>query len=210
MNNEIAAKALDMINELAQFLTNNIKPEVSEKSVSETIENKLRFFEIEAKVISIIEGPVVDTYELKLGEDVKVSSVVNRCDDLSIAFKGKSVRIIYPMQGKSTVGLEVAKDPREIIHLADILKSEAFLTSEYKIPIVLGKDTYGIPAITDLSTTPHLLIAGTTGAGKSNFVNTILVSLISKFSADKMRLLLIDPKQISLNIFQGIPIWSCP
>ncbi len=175
------------------------------KTISKAIEEKLKEFNISANIINVLKGPVVDTFELELGAGVKVAGVTNRTDDLSLALMGAPIRMVYPMKGKSTIGIEVPRNPRDVIYLDEVLKSPHFNNTSYKLPIAMGKDAYGDAAVIDLAATPHLLVAGTTGAGKSVFVNTLLVSLIIKFSPKKLRLIMLDPKQLELALYQNLP-----
>ncbi|MGE3608959.1 MAG: DNA translocase FtsK [Bacteriovoracaceae bacterium] len=175
------------------------------EKIAISIEEKLKQFNIAAQIINVLKGPVVDTFELKLGEGVQVSKVTNRVDDLSLALMGAPIRMVYPMKGKSTIGIEVPRNPRDVIYLDEVLKSPNFTNSNYKLPIAMGKDAYGDAAVIDLAATPHLLVAGTTGAGKSVFVNTLLVSLIIKFSPKQLRLIMLDPKQLELALYQRLP-----
>lgn len=174
-------------------------------TIARAIEEKLKEFNINAQVINVLKGPVVDTFELELGAGVKVAGVTNRVDDLSLALMGAPIRMVYPMKGKSTIGIEVPRNPRDVIYLDEVLRSPIFNNSSYKLPIAMGKDAYGDAAVIDLASTPHLLVAGTTGAGKSVFVNTLLVSLIIKFSPKKLRLIMLDPKQLELALYQRLP-----
>lgn len=174
-------------------------------SISRAIEEKLKEFNIHAHISNVSKGPVVDTFELELGAGVKVAGVTNRTDDLSLALMGAPIRMVYPMKGKSTIGIEVPRNPRDVIYLDEVLKSPNFNNSSYKLPIAMGKDAYGDAAVIDLASTPHLLVAGTTGAGKSVFINTLLVSLIIKFSPKKLRLIMLDPKQLELALYQKLP-----
>lgn len=173
--------------------------------IARAIEEKLKEFNINAQIINVLKGPVVDTFELELGAGVKVAGVTNRTDDLSLALMGAPIRMVYPMKGKSTIGIEVPRNPRDVIYLDEVLKSPLFQNPSYKLPIAMGKDAYGDAAVIDLASTPHLLVAGTTGAGKSVFVNTLLVSLIIKFSPKKLRLIMLDPKQLELALYQRLP-----
>ena len=175
------------------------------ETIAKAIEEKLKEFNITAHIINVLKGPVVDTFELDLGPGVKVNAVTNRVDDLSLALKGAPIRMVYPMKGKTTIGIEVPRNPRDLIYLDEVLKSQAFKDSSYRLPIAMGKDAYGDAAVIDLASTPHFLVAGTTGAGKSVFVNTLLVSLIIKLSPKKLRLIMIDPKQLELALYQKLP-----
>jgi len=174
-------------------------------TIASAIEEKLEQFNISAQVINVLKGPVVDTFELELGAGVKVTGVTNRTDDLSLALMGAPIRMVYPMKGKSTIGIEVPRNPREVIYLDEVLKSKEFNNSNFKLPVAMGKDAYGDPAIIDLASTPHLLVAGTTGAGKSVFINTLLVSLIVRFSPKNLRLIMLDPKQLELALYHKLP-----
>ena len=175
------------------------------ETIARAIEDKLKEFNISSQVINVLKGPVVDTFELELGAGVKVAGVTNRTDDLSLALMGAPIRMVYPMKGKSTIGIEVPRNPRDVIYLDEVLKSPLFNNPSYKLPIAMGKDAYGDPAVIDLASTPHLLVAGTTGAGKSVFINTLLVSLIIKFPPKKLRLIMLDPKQLELALYQRLP-----
>jgi len=175
------------------------------ETIARAIEEKLKEFNISAQIINVLKGPVVDTFELELGSGVKVTNVVNRTNDIGLALKGAQIRIVYPMKGRSTIGIEVPRNPRDVIYLDEVLKSEVFNKSNYRLPIAMGKDAYGEPAVIDLASTPHLLVAGTTGAGKSVFINTLLVSLIIKFSPKNLRLIMLDPKQLELALYQRLP-----
>ena len=175
------------------------------EKIARAIEEKLKEFNISAQIINVLKGPVVDTFELELGAGVKVAGVTNRTDDLSLALMGAPIRMVYPMRGKSTIGLEVPRNPRDVIYLDEVLKSPLFNNPSYRLPIAMGKDAYGDPAVIDLAATPHLLVAGTTGAGKSVFINTLLVSLIIKFPPKKLRLIMLDPKQLELALYSRLP-----
>ncbi|MCY4524816.1 MAG: DNA translocase FtsK, partial [Halobacteriovoraceae bacterium] len=158
------------------------------------LEKKLQEFKIEGRITNILKGPVVDTFELELGPGVKVSRLISICEDLSLALYGIPLRIVYPMKGHSTVGVEVPRIPRELIYLEDVLETKEFKSSLHYLPLAMGKDAFGEVLVVDLASMPHMLIAGATGAGKSVFLNALLVSLLVKKSPEQMKLLLIDPK----------------
>lgn len=201
-------EAEDLINCIVSKSQSNKVSDPSDNyftTIARAIEEKLKEFNINAQVINVLKGPVVDTFELELGAGVKVAGVTNRTDDLSLALMGAPIRMVYPMKGKSTIGIEVPRNPRDVIYLDEVLRSPLFNNASYKLPIAMGKDAYGDPAVIDLAGTPHLLVAGTTGAGKSVFVNTLLVSLIIKFSPKKLRLIMLDPKQLELALYQRLP-----
>lgn len=174
-------------------------------TIAKAIEDKLAEFKLSAQVTNVMKGPVVDTFELELGAGVKVAGINNKANDLSLALKGIPIRIVYPLKGKTTIGIEVPRNPRELIFLDEVLQSKTFKESSYRLPISMGKDAYGDATVIDLASTPHFLVAGTTGSGKSVFVNTLLVSLIIKLSPRKLRLILIDPKQLELALYQTLP-----
>jgi S-DNA-T family DNA segregation ATPase FtsK/SpoIIIE len=175
------------------------------ETIARAIEEKLKEFHITAHIINVLKGPVVDTFELELGAGVKVAGVINRTDDLSLALKGAPIRMVYPMKGRTTIGLEVPRNPRALIYLDEVLSSPSFKNSTHRLPIAMGRDAYGEASFIDLASTPHFLVAGTTGSGKSVFVNTLLVSLIIKLSPKKLRLILIDPKQLELALYASLP-----
>ncbi len=169
------------------------------------IEDKLKEFKIEAKVINVLKGPVVDTYEIELGPGIKVSKVTGLTEDLSLALSGAPIRMIYPIKGRTSMGIEVPRNPREIIYLDDVLKARDYKKSEKRLPIAMGKDAFGHTKVVDLASMPHMLVAGSTGAGKSVFINTLLVSLLVKLDPSKLKLILIDPKQLELALYAKLP-----
>lgn len=178
--------------------------------IHENIEEKLSEFKVEAKIVNVLKGPVVDTFELELGPAVKVSKVMGLSDDIGLALNGAPIRIVYPMKGRSTIGIEVPRNPRDIIFLDEVLRSEQFNSSRYRLPVAMGRDAFGEVSVVDLASMPHMLVAGATGAGKSVFINTLLVSLIIKMSPRQMKLLLIDPKQLELALYQDLPHLMLP
>jgi DNA segregation ATPase FtsK/SpoIIIE, S-DNA-T family len=173
--------------------------------IIDSLEEKFRDFKISAKIINILKGPVVDTFEVELGPGVKVSKIQGIQKDLTLALRGAPVRIVSNMKGKSTMGLEVPRNPREIIYLDELLRSEDFKNTKCHLPIAMGKDAYGEACVVDLAKMPHMLVAGSTGAGKSVFINTLLVSLLIKLPPEKMKLILIDPKQLELALYHKLP-----
>lgn len=175
------------------------------QDIVDRIESKLAEFNIEGSIVNILKGPVVDTFELELGSGVKVSKVLSSEKDLSMALLGAPIRIVYPMIGRHTVGIEVPRNPREFILLDEVLSSKDFQKNQYKIPIAMGKDAFGKTFIVDLASMPHMLVAGATGAGKSVFINTLLVSILVKKSPAQLKLILIDPKQLELALYAKLP-----
>ncbi|MGQ0811141.1 MAG: DNA translocase FtsK 4TM domain-containing protein [Nitrospiraceae bacterium] len=175
------------------------------KSQSEILTKALRSFGIEGKVTEVRPGPVVTMYEFEPAPGTKVARIVNLADDLALALKAISLRIVAPLPGKSVVGIEVPNPSRETVSLKEVVTSEAFGRSRSKLTLALGKDIFGAPATADLKTMPHLLVAGATGAGKSVSLNTMLLSLLFAARPDEVKLLLIDPKMLEFQSYDGIP-----
>jgi S-DNA-T family DNA segregation ATPase FtsK/SpoIIIE len=172
---------------------------------SRILEKKLADFGIGGQVDKVHPGPVVTMYEFEPASGVKVNRIVGLSDDLALALRAMSVRIIAPLPGKSVVGIEVANAERDIVFLRDVLESEAFRSEPSRLGIALGKDIFGNPTHADLTRMPHLLVAGATGTGKSVFLNSLLCSILSRVTPDDLKLLLIDPKVLELSIYEGIP-----
>ncbi len=169
------------------------------------IHSKLSEFKIEGRIINVLKGPVVDTFEWELGIGEKIAKLTSAADDLSLALLGAPIRMVYPMKGRGTVGIEVPRNPREIIFLDEIVSSKEFINTTHQLPLAMGKDAFGEPVVVDLASMPHMLVAGSTGAGKSVFINSILVSLLVKRSPLQMKLILIDPKQLELALYARLP-----
>jgi len=168
------------------------------------IEKILLDFGINGRITKINDGPVVSLYEFEPAPGVKVSKIINLSDDLARNTSSTSARVsIIP--GKNTVGIEIPNESRESVYLREIVSNERFLKKEIKLPISLGKSISGIPLVGDLAAMPHLLIAGTTGSGKSVCINTIIVSLLYKLTPDLCKFILIDPKMLELSAYEGIP-----
>jgi S-DNA-T family DNA segregation ATPase FtsK/SpoIIIE len=172
-----------------------------------TLENVLKQFDIEAKVVNISVGPVVTMYELELEPGVKVQSVSALRDNIALAMKSTSIRIIAPLPSKGTIGIEIPNQKPQIVSIREVLESEEYkeLTKDMKLPIVLGKTTDGKVYVDDIVTMPHMLIAGATGSGKSVCVHSIITSLLFRCSPDYLKLVLIDPKRLELTRYNGIP-----
>ncbi|OUR98961.1 hypothetical protein A9Q84_05985 [Halobacteriovorax marinus] len=178
--------------------------------ITEIIEEKLAEFKIDGVIINVLKGPVVDTFELELGSGIKVSKVAGVTEDLSMALYGAPIRIVYPMKGRTTIGIEVPRNPREIIYLDEVLGSQEFKNASTMLPVAMGKDAYGETYVVDLAAMPHMLVAGATGAGKSVFINSLIVSLLVKKSPRQMKLLLIDPKQLEFAVYAKLPHLTMP
>jgi S-DNA-T family DNA segregation ATPase FtsK/SpoIIIE len=177
---------------------------------SKLLEKKLSDFDVSGKVVAVTPGPVVTMYEYEPAPGVKINKVVSLADDLAMALRATSIRIVAPIPGKSVIGIEVANVDREPVRFEDIIASEAFERSKSKLTLALGKDIMGNPVMTDLAKMPHLLIAGATGSGKSVALNAMVCSLLYKATPDETKLLLIDPKRIELSAYEGIPHMISP
>jgi S-DNA-T family DNA segregation ATPase FtsK/SpoIIIE len=181
---------------------------VNESEIDQKIENlieKLKQFKITGDVVRTYSGPVVTTFEFRPDAHIKVSKILTLQDDLAMALKAETIRIQAPIPGKDVVGIEIPNRESQTIYLKEILSSELFKKSGSPLTIALGKDIVGNPFVTDLKILPHLLIAGTTGSGKSVGVNSMLVSLLYKNSPDDLKLLMIDPKMLEFSIYNDIP-----
>jgi S-DNA-T family DNA segregation ATPase FtsK/SpoIIIE len=166
---------------------------------------KLAHFNIDGDVVRTYAGPVVSTFEFKPAANIKVSKILGLQDDLAMALRAQTIRIQAPIPGKDVVGIEIPNKTVETIYLRDIFESKLFQEASSPLTLVLGKDIVGKPFITDLKKLPHLLIAGTTGSGKSVGINAMILSLLYKNSPDQLRLLMIDPKMLEFSIYNDIP-----
>ena len=172
---------------------------------SRILEKKLADFGVLGRVVTVHPGPVITMYEFEPGSGVKVNRITNLADDLALALRALSVRIIAPLPGKSVVGIEIPNPERDVVYIRDLLESENFRKSKSKLTLALGKDIFGNPVEADLARMPHLLVAGATGTGKSVFLNSLLCSILFRASPAELKLLLIDPKILELSIYEGIP-----
>jgi S-DNA-T family DNA segregation ATPase FtsK/SpoIIIE len=175
------------------------------EAMSRLVEMKLLDFNIEVQVVEVHPGPVITRFELDLGAGVKVSQVSNLAKDIARALSAISVRIVEVIPGKSVIGLEIPNEHRDIISLSEILNSEEYDSSHSPLTLALGKDISGQPVVADLARMPHLLVAGTTGSGKSVAINAMILSLLYKTLPKDVRLIMIDPKMLELSIYEGIP-----
>jgi DNA segregation ATPase FtsK/SpoIIIE, S-DNA-T family len=172
---------------------------------SRTLEKKLSDFGVEGKVMEVKPGPVITMYELEPAPGVKINKITNLSDDLALALRAPSIRIIAPIPGKGAIGIEIPNQEREPVRLRDVLDHAAFKESPCRLPIALGEDIVGAPVIADLIRMPHLLIAGTTGSGKSVSLNAMICSILFKAPPDEVKFLMIDPKRLELSGYEGIP-----
>ncbi|WP_440876744.1 DNA translocase FtsK 4TM domain-containing protein [Thalassotalea sp. PLHSN55] len=173
--------------------------------VSRLVEIKLKEFGVIAQVVSVFPGPVITRFELDLAPGVKVSKITGLSKDLARSLSAKSVRVVEVIPGKSVIGLELPNKHREIVPLRDIISSDEFINSSSPLTMAVGADIAGDPVVVDLAKMPHLLVAGTTGSGKSVAVNTMILSLLYKSSPEDVRLIMIDPKMLELSVYEGIP-----
>ena len=173
--------------------------------VSRLVEIKLKEFGVIAEVVSVFPGPVITRFELDLAPGVKVSKITGLAKDLARSLSAKSVRVVEVIPGKSVIGLELPNKHREIVWLREIISSPEFIDSASHLTMAIGKDIAGDPIVVDLGKMPHLLVAGTTGSGKSVAVNTMILSLLFKSTPEDVRLIMIDPKMLELSVYEGIP-----
>jgi S-DNA-T family DNA segregation ATPase FtsK/SpoIIIE len=173
--------------------------------MSRQVEIKLKDFGVEVEVVAVQPGPVITRFELQPAVGVKVNQISNLAKDLARAMSVASVRIVDIIPGKSVVGLEIPNETRQLIALNEIVRSREYDDSHSPLTIALGKDIGGCPVVADLAKMPHLLVAGTTGSGKSVGVNAMIVSLLYKTTPDQVRLIMIDPKMLELSVYEGIP-----
>ncbi len=175
------------------------------KANANILESKLKDFGVEGKVVAIHPGPVITMYEFEPAPGVKVNKIVNLSDDLSVNMGGKSVRIVPHLPGKAAIGIEIPNGDRETVWLKDIMGHSKFLRSESPLTLAIGKDSKGTPLVTDLAKMPHLLVAGSTGSGKSVSINTMICSILYKATPDQVKLILVDPKMLELSVYADIP-----
>jgi S-DNA-T family DNA segregation ATPase FtsK/SpoIIIE len=175
------------------------------EAMSRLVEMKLADFGIEVEVVAVQPGPVITRFELQPGTGVKVSQISNLAKDLARGLSAISVRVVEVIPGKSVVGLEIPNEQREIVSLSEILKSAEYDDSSSPLTLALGKDIGGLPVVVDLAKMPHLLVAGTTGSGKSVAINAMVLSLLYKTLPKDVRLIMIDPKMLELSVYEGIP-----
>lgn len=180
------------------------------EALSRQIEFKLKDFRIDAQVVGAYPGPVITRFEIEPAPGVKVSQISSLDKDIARGLSVKSVRVVDVIPGKSVIGLEIPNTSREMIYLSELLRSKEYDKSASPLTLALGKDIAGRPTVADLARMPHLLVAGTTGSGKSVAVNAMVLSLLFKASAKDVRMLMIDPKMLELSVYQGIPHLLAP
>lgn len=172
---------------------------------SKILEDTLQDFGIEAKVREVERGPIVTVYEIQPAPGIKITRITALADDIALVMKAPSVRIVAPIPGKSVVGIEVPNSASTLVYLREVLESKEFKEMPSKLTLALGKDVSGNPLVGDLGEFPHLLIAGTTGSGKTVCVNSLVMSLLFNAAPDELKMLMVDPKMVELGIFNGIP-----
>jgi S-DNA-T family DNA segregation ATPase FtsK/SpoIIIE len=172
---------------------------------SRILEKKLSDFGVEGRVVEVMPGPVITMYELEPAPGVKINKITNLADDLALALMAPSIRILAPIPGKSVIGIEIPNLKREQVFLKEVLDNKSFTGSTLRLPIALGVDFVGTPVIADLTKMPHLLIAGTTGSGKSVALNAMICSILFKAQPDDVKFLMVDPKRLELSSYEGIP-----
>ncbi|MCK4518869.1 MAG: DNA translocase FtsK [Candidatus Omnitrophica bacterium] len=180
------------------------------KNQAAILENTLADFGIEVKVVQIDKGPVVTRYELQPAAGVKVQRIVTLSDDIALSMKALSVRVVAPIPGKDRVGIEVPNSEMSVVNLREIITSEKFTIAKSTLTLALGKDIAGAPVVCDLGIMPHLLIAGTTGSGKTVCVNSIIISMLYRATPDELRFIMVDPKMVELAPYNGLPHLLCP
>nr|WP_254678487.1 DNA translocase FtsK [Campylobacter hyointestinalis] len=195
--------SLDFLNDPPKRSKSVNESEIDQKIAD--LLDKLRRFKIDGDVVRTYSGPVVTTFEFKPAAHIKVSKILTLQDDLAMALKAQTIRIQAPIPGKDVVGIEIPNKNIETIYLKEILQSEIYKNAKSELTIALGKDIVGDPFITDLKKLPHLLIAGTTGSGKSVGINAMLLSLLYRNSPKTLRLIMIDPKMLEFSIYNDIP-----
>jgi S-DNA-T family DNA segregation ATPase FtsK/SpoIIIE len=180
------------------------------QALAAELERQLAEFKVEGKITTITRGPVVTTVEFEPSPGTKVAKIIGLADDLARLLKTQSLRVHCPVPGKNTVGFEIPNAERRTIRFGDLIEDPSFRSRETILPLALGVDTFGNPVVADLAEMPHLLIAGTTGSGKSVFLNTLIASLVCTNSAKQLRFVMVDPKMIELAAYGDLPHMACP
>jgi len=188
----------------------NDKVEVDFDGVSRTLKETLTSFGVDANVVGINPGPTVTQYEVQPASGVKITAIASLADDLALALKCGQVRVVAPIPGKATVGIEVPNTKGRVVTLKELIRQDVFLDSSKQLSVALGKDITGTTFVASLKEMPHVIIAGSTGSGKSVCVNTLIASLIFKYTPEELRLILVDPKRVEMTIYQGLPHLALP
>lgn len=185
----------------------NEKPfsNITFESLSQLVEQRLSDFGVEVKVVAVLPGPVITRFELDLAPGIKVSKITGLAKDIARSLSAVSVRVVEVIPGKSVIGLEIPNENRELVTLRDIIESQRYAQSRSPTSLILGKDISGNPVVVDLMKMPHLLVAGTTGSGKSVSLNAMLLSMLFKATPEQLRFIMIDPKMLELSVYDGIP-----
>ena len=174
-------------------------------AMARILEAKLKDFNVHGEVVEVKPGPVVTMFEFSPAPGIKVNKIAGLSDDLSMALRATSIRIVAPIPGRGVVGIEIPNNNRETVYLKDILESDQFRKSGGRLPMALGKDIFGQTCVSDLAKMPHLLVAGSTGSGKSVSINTMILSLLYRANPEDVRIIMVDPKMLELSIYEGIP-----
>jgi S-DNA-T family DNA segregation ATPase FtsK/SpoIIIE len=175
------------------------------EELSQLVEQRLADFGVDVKVVAVNPGPIVTRFELDLAPGIKVSKISGLAKDIARSLSAISVRVVEVIPGKSVIGLELPNEHREVVSLREVLESQRYAQSRSPVSLALGKDISGFPVVVDLAKMPHLLVAGTTGSGKSISINAMLLSMLFKATPEQLRLILIDPKMLELSVYEGIP-----
>ncbi|MBN2144593.1 MAG: DNA translocase FtsK 4TM domain-containing protein, partial [Candidatus Aureabacteria bacterium] len=183
----------------------NLDLEENIKANAEKLIQTLHEFEVEADVVGVETGPVITRYEIQIGSGIKVQKVTSLDNDLALAMRAKSVRIIAPIPGKAAIGIEIPNQIRRMVYFKELLNSDAFKKMKHTIPLILGKDISGKPVFADLVSMPHLLIAGATGSGKSVCINSIIMSLLYTLSPAEVKIMMVDPKKVEMTGYKNLP-----
>ncbi len=205
---EYRLPSLDLLESPPAIDSSKMKSSLEESS--RVLEDTLRDFEIDAKVVEVEQGPTIVRYELQPAAGVKVQKITSLENDIALAMRATSVRIIAPIPGKSRIGIEVPSSLASTVYIREVLASTEYQNERSKIPIVIGKDTAGVPLVCNLADMPHLLIAGATNTGKSVCVNSIIASILFRSSPEEVRFLMIDPKMVELHFYNDLPHLICP
>ncbi len=203
-----ALPPLDLLDPVAAAKGKETESSIAQKQ--EVLERTLEEFGIAAQVVEIDRGPVITQFELELAPGVKITKIAGLSDDIARALKATAVRVVAPIPGKSTVGVEVPNTHREIVQMRDLFDSGVLDRKKMTIPLMLGKDASGEPLIADLAQMPHMLIAGATGSGKSVCMNSVIMTMLMTQAPDDLKLMLVDPKMVELSAFRDVPHLMCP